>query len=112
MRSGSYHSATERAEAVRLAVTVGPGETFDAIGRADSMTLDQLHRAGKLEQECSGCGTREAAGWYCTRCLRPVAQSQWRKTEITEPQRAARRASAERRSTRTKSASGRPWPAA
>ena len=35
-----------------------------------------LERPGKLSQRCP-CGIAEAAGSYCTRCLRPMGEADW-----------------------------------
>ena len=48
-----------------------------------------LLAAGKLEQVCPVCWTREAAGWHCTRCLRQMGPDDWRRGERSEAQKAA-----------------------
>lgn len=40
---------------------------------------EDLLRAGRLEQVCQACGRAEAAGSYCTACLRPMTESNWRR---------------------------------
>lgn len=40
---------------------------------------DDLFRAGRLSQVCPDCGRAEAAGSYCTGCLRPMAAADWRR---------------------------------
>jgi len=40
------------------------------------MTAHDLQRA-KLEQACPDCGRWEAAGSYCSGCLRPMGPDDW-----------------------------------
>lgn len=56
-----------------------------------------LLNAGKLEQVCPDCRTREAAGSHCTNCTRPTGPDDWRLTERSDAQRATSGASAHRR---------------
>lgn len=39
--------------------------------------LDARLRGRKLEQSCPNCARWEAAGPYCTGCLRPMLSSDW-----------------------------------
>lgn len=39
--------------------------------------LHDLLAGGKLSQVCPSCGTREAAGYHCTKCLTPTGPSDW-----------------------------------
>lgn len=56
-----------------------------------------LLQAGKLEQACPVCGTREAAGYYCSKCSRPTGPDDWRPTARSDAQMAASRANARTR---------------
>jgi hypothetical protein len=38
---------------------------------------ERLLREGRLEQTCRECGRMEAAGPYCTGCLRPTTEADW-----------------------------------
>jgi len=52
------------------------------------MTMQELLQAGRLSQVCPDCGLQEAAGAYCTRCLRPMSEQDW-QSSATEAQQAA-----------------------
>lgn len=41
------------------------------------MTTAELVQRGRLTQICPACGVVEAAGSYCTRCRRPMTESDW-----------------------------------
>ncbi len=45
--------------------------------------ISKLLEAGRLSQTCP-CGVTEAAGSYCTRCLRPMSEADWRRAERLE----------------------------
>lgn len=61
----------------------------------------QLLQEGRLSQHCPACNITEAAGFYCTRCFRPMDEPDWFTQERSEAQlagaRAGRRAQAARR---------------
>ncbi len=40
------------------------------------MTPEELQARGRLSQRCP-CGVTEAAGSYCTSCLRPMGPEDW-----------------------------------
>jgi methionyl-tRNA synthetase len=44
-----------------------------------SADIERLLVAGRLSQRCPGCGLREAAGFYCSRCCRPTGPADWRR---------------------------------
>jgi hypothetical protein len=50
-----------------------------------------LLRTGKLSQRCP-CGVVEAAGSYCTRCLRPMTEADWFTQDRGRPRSVAREA--------------------
>ena len=50
---------------------------------------------GKLDQTCP-CGVTEAAGGYCTRCLRPMGETDWHPIRRSEAQQAAATAAGRR----------------
>jgi hypothetical protein len=50
---------------------------------------DRAYAEGRREQRCPGCGRTEAAGAYCTGCLRPVHPAAWTAAERSEAQRLA-----------------------
>ena len=56
-----------------------------------------LLQNGKLEQVCPACGTREAAGWTCTKCLFQTGPDDWRRAERSAAQKAASSAVGHRR---------------
>jgi methionyl-tRNA synthetase len=74
--------------------------------------MNELLVRGKLEQVCPSCGVREAAGAYCTACGTTTGAPLWRKGSITDAQREARAAAAQRRaenaSRTTRSAEAQP----
>lgn len=53
------------------------------------MTVDELLRRGRLEQQCPACGCVEAAGSYCTSCLRSTGPDDWRRSPTSALQDAA-----------------------
>lgn len=55
--------------------------------------LRKLLEQGKLEQTCPDCGRKEAAGSYCTRCLRPMNLQDFCRPKRTAAQDAAFKAS-------------------
>lgn len=64
-------------------------------GNADELAKLDLLARGKLWQACP-CGVTEAAGPYCTKCLRPTGPEDWYVPERTEAQKAADLAGARR----------------
>ncbi len=61
---------------------------------------EELLRAGRLEQVCPVCGRAEAAGYYCTGCLRPMTESDWRSVRSESRAAASAKALAAKRSKR------------
>lgn len=71
------------------------------------MALDDLRHA-RLEQACSDCGTWEAAGRYCTSCLRPMGPADWYRNGDKDRRAIAHQRAAEIERTRVKRPRGRP----
>lgn len=53
--------------------------------------VSALLQAGKLSQRCP-CGIIEAAGSYCSRCLRPMTEADWFAQTRGRPRSAVREA--------------------
>ncbi len=48
------------------------------------MTPEELQARGRLSQHCQ-CGVTEAAGSYCTSCLRPMTPADWGVDDRLKP---------------------------
>jgi hypothetical protein len=76
----------------RFPTEISPANPKAMVGHPHARFADpaigELLSRGKLSQTCP-CGVTEAAGSYCTRCLRPMGEADWHPIKRSESQKAA-----------------------